>query len=141
MNEREDREAFLRQANVAVLATTGPGGRPHAAPIWYLYEDGVFLMITGGNSQKRRNVERNPAATLVIDRRTLPYYAVMVQGTAEIGPPPSQETRLAIAVRYLGDELGRQYVARRPNEDSVTIRLRPQKFVEYHGVAGRAQTG
>lgn len=141
MSQREDREEFLKQPNVAVLATVGPGGRAHAAPIWYLYEDGVFIMSSGRGSQKHRNVERHPEVTLVVDRRTLPYYAVMVQGPAEIGPPLSEESRLRMAVRYLGEEMGQAYVARRSGGSSVTIRLRPRRLIEYHGVAGRPESG
>jgi PPOX class probable F420-dependent enzyme len=137
MTQQEDREEFLKKANVAVLATVGPGTRAHAAPIWYLYEDGVFFMSTGRNSQKQRNVERHPEVTLVVDDRTVPYYAVMVQGTAEIGPRLSEEARLRMAIRYLGEEWGRAYIARVSGEDSVTIRLRPRRFIEYHGRAGR----
>ncbi len=132
-------EEFLKEPNVAVLATVDSKGRAHAAPIWYLYEDGVFLMATGRGSQKRRNMERNPEVTLVIDRRTLPYYAVMVQGRAEIGPRLSEEERLRMATRYLGDELGRAYIARTQGEDSNSIRLRPRKVIEYHGRAGRSE--
>jgi PPOX class probable F420-dependent enzyme len=141
MREQDDREELLNQPNVAVLATVGPGGRAHAAPIWYLYEDGVFVMSTGRGSRKHRNVEKNPEVTLVVDRRTLPYYAVMAQGTAEIGPPLSEESRLKMAVRYLGEEMGQAYITRRPGGDSVTIRLRPRRLIEYHGVAGRSESG
>jgi PPOX class probable F420-dependent enzyme len=140
MAEQEDRDEFLKQANVAVLATVGPGGRAHAAPIWYLYEDGDFIMSTGRGSQKHRNVERQPEVTLVVDDRSLPYYAVMVQGAAEIGPRLSDEARLRMAVRYLGEKLGRAYIARVSAEDSVTIRLRPRKYIEFHGRAGRMES-
>jgi len=141
MARQEDREEFLKRANVAVLATVGPGGRAHAAPIWYLYDDGVFIISTGRGSQKHRNVERHPEVTLVVDDRSLPYYAVMVQGAAEIGPRLSDEARLRMAVRYLGEEWGRAYIARVSGEDSVTIRLRPRRFIEYHGRAGRVESG
>ena len=135
MSEAE-RDQFLKEPNVAVLATVGPAGA-HAVPIWYLYEQGVFLMSTGRGSQKHRDLERNPNVTLVVDRRTLPYYAVMARGTAEVGPQLSDEERLRMYVRYLGEEMGRAYVARGSGDDSVSIRLRPRKFIEYHGRAGR----
>ena len=141
MSERDDREELLKQPNIAVLASVGPGGRAHAVPIWYLYEGGVFIMSTGRGSQKHRNIEADPEVTLVVDRRTLPYYAVMAQGTAEIGPPLSEEARRRMAVRYLGEEMGRAYVARRGGDESITIRLRPRRFIEYHGVAGRSEAG
>ncbi len=136
MSEQE-REEFLKEANVAVLATVGGGGRAHAAPIWYLYEDGVFIMSTGRGSQKHRNVEAQPEITLVVDRRSLPYYAVMAQGRAEIGPRLADEERRRMAVRYLGEELARAYLESVSGEDSVTIRLRPRKLIEFNGRAGR----
>src|SRR3972149_2005403 len=91
MSEAE-REQFLKQANVAILATVGPAGA-HAVPIWYLYENGAFLMSTGRGSQKHRDLERNPNVTLVVDRRALPYYAVVAGGGGRPGagrgaPPP-----------------------------------------------------
>ena len=137
----ERQEEFLHEANVAVLATVGPGGSAHAAPIWYLYEDGVFIMSTGRGSQKHRNIERQPEVTLVVDRRTLPYYAATAQGRAEIGPPLSEEERSRLAVRYLGEKLAQVYLARTAGGDSVSIRLRPRKIIEFRGVAGRPEDG
>src|SRR3990172_7428877 len=138
MSEAE-REAFLKQPNVAVLATVDRRGRAHAAPVWYLYEDGAFVMSTGRGSQKHRNIEVNREVTLVVDRRALPYYAVMARGRAEIGPQLSDEERLRMYVRYLGEEMGRGYVSRGSGEDSVSIRLTPRRFIEYHGRAGRTE--
>ena len=99
-------KAYLEQTNVAILATTGPGSRAHAMPVWYVYEDGQIIIGAGANSQKRRNIDRNGQATLVIDRREPPYHALMVQGTAEVGPAAPPELRLKIATRYLGERRG-----------------------------------
>ena len=134
-----EQEEFLKQANVAVLATVDSKGRAHAAPIWYLYEDGVILMSTGRGSQKHRNMEAHPDVTLVVDRRTLPYYALMVQGQVEIGPPLSEEKRHKIASRYLDKDQTRAYLAGTQSETSVSIRLRPRKIIEFHGRAGRSE--
>lgn len=136
MSERE-REEFLGESNVAVLASVDSRGRAHAAPIWYLYEDGEFLMSTGRGSQKHVNLEAHPDVTLVVDRRTLPYYAVMVQGTVELGPALDEATRRRIAGRYLTERQLDAYMARAGDADSVSIRLRPRKFIEFHGRAGR----
>ena len=141
MSEQDERERLLNEANVAVLATVGPDGGAQAAPIWYLWEDGVFIMSSGRGSQKHRNVERNPNVTLVVDSRVVPYYAVMAQGTVEIGPQLSDDARLRMAIRYLGEEMGRAYIASVSGEDSVTIRLKPRKFIEFSGRAGRTTSG
>ncbi len=79
--------------------------------------------------------------TLVVDRRSLPYYAVMAQGKAEIGPPLSDDQRMKMAVRYLGEDRGRAYITRTSGEGSVTIRLRPRRLSVYHGRAGRPESG
>ena len=134
----EEREEFLKQANVAILATVGPAGA-HAVPIWYLYENGAFLMSTGRGSQKHRDLERNPNVTLVVDRRTLPCYAVMARGRVEIGPGLDVATRRRIAARYLNDDQLEAYMARAPGGESVSIRLTPRKLIEYHGRAGRTE--
>ena len=133
-NEAND---FLGEANVAILATVGLGNRPHAAPVWYLYEDRELLVSTGTGSQKHRNVQRNPAVTLVVERREPPYYVVTIQGVAEIGPPLSDDKRLELAIRYLGEGRGRAYSERTRGSDSITLRIRPGKVIEFHGEAGR----
>ncbi len=137
MSKQVDVQEFLKEANVAVLATVDGQGRPHAAPVWYLYEEGDLIVSTGRGSQKHRNIERNPNVTLVADRRSLPYFAAMVSGRAEIGPPLSDAKRLELASRYLGGEMGRAYVASTEADSSVTIRLRPEKVIEFNGQAGR----
>jgi PPOX class probable F420-dependent enzyme len=120
-----------------VLASVDNKGRAHAAPIWYLYDDGIFIISTGRGSQKHRNVEANPEVSLVIDERVVPYYAVMARGAAEIGPALSSEDHLRLAARYLGEDLGRRYAERTSGGDSITIRLRPRRLIEYSGRAGR----
>ncbi|TMF13410.1 MAG: TIGR03618 family F420-dependent PPOX class oxidoreductase [Chloroflexi bacterium] len=137
MSPNEAQEVFLRESDVAVLATVDRRGRAHAAPIWYLYEDGEFVMSTGRGSQKHRNIEANPDVTLVIDRRSLPYYYLSARGGAEIGPALSQEDRGRIASRYLTEEQTRRYLERIAGLDSVSIRLKPRKLIEFNGQAGR----
>ena len=132
----EEREAFLREANVAVLSTVDARGRPHAAPVWYLYDDGVFRISTGDGSQKHRNILANPNISLVIDQRALPYYAVMVQGTADIGPAFSDEDSLRLAVRYLGENLGERYAGRTDAEASISLTIRPRKLIVYDPMPG-----
>lgn len=131
MEPTSAQRAYLEQTNVAILATTGPGSRAHAMPVWYVYEDGQIIVGAGANSQKRHNIDRNGQATLVIDRREPPYHALMVQGTAEVGPAAPSELRLKIATRYLGERRGREYVEETAGGDSITIRITPQRFIEY----------
>ncbi len=132
-----DIDEFLHEANIAILSTVDKKGRPHALPIWYLYEDETFILSTGRGAQKHKNVEANPQISLTMDKRTLPYYAVMVRGAAEIGPPLTDEQRRRMANRYLGEDLGGRYYESTSGSDSITIRLKPAKTIVYEGRAAR----
>lgn len=135
MADQDTPQVFLQEPNVAILSTIGPESRPHAVPIWFVYDKGEIVMTAGAGSQKVRNITRNPDVALTVDRRVLPYYAVMIQGVAEVGPPPSEELRGRLAVRYLGEELGQRYVSTGTGEGTVTIRVRPRKVMEYKSPA------
>jgi PPOX class probable F420-dependent enzyme len=128
-------EAFLREPQICVLATTGADGSPHAMPMWYLFQDGDILFAAGRKSQKVRNIERTGRATVVIDRRETPYYAVMLPGAATIEDAMSEADQYALFSRYLDEEEAQRYVAR-SGVDNVAIRVTPERFVEFHGSAG-----
>jgi PPOX class probable F420-dependent enzyme len=60
-------DAFLRDQRVVAVATTGPRGWPHVVPLWYVVRDGEIWSWTYAKSQKARNLERDPRATLQIE--------------------------------------------------------------------------
>jgi PPOX class probable F420-dependent enzyme len=66
MSEDEVR-TFLEEHRVMQVATIGPRGWPHLMPLWYV-PDGMELRgWTFAKSQKARNLERDPRATVSID--------------------------------------------------------------------------
>ena len=132
----EEQMKFTAEVNVAVLATVDGKGRAHATPIWYMLDGDEIVMSVGRGGQKHRNMERNPEVTLVIDSRKVPYFALMVAGRIEIGPAPTEEDRLALATRYLGEDLGRRYVEMTAGTDTVSLRLKERKVMEFNGGAG-----
>ncbi len=134
MDLSEEQRAFLVEPHIAVVCTNGPQGVPHAIPTWFFFEDGEVVMIAGRGSQRVRNLERDPAMTVVVDRRTIPYYSLTLSGRASIDPPPTPEESRRMATRYLGQYLGERYLQGRSGEGSVTVRLRPERAYEYRGV-------
>ena len=133
----EEQRKFAAEVNVAVLATVDGKGRPHATPIWYMLDGDEIVLSVGRGGQKHRNVERNAEVTLVIDSRKVPYFALMVAGQVEIEPSLNDEQRLALATRYLGEEVGKRYVEMTAGSDSVSLRLKERKAMEFNGRAGR----
>src|SRR5947209_19320025 len=66
MSEDELRD-FLADGKIMSCATIGPHGRPHLVPLWYV-PDGVELRgWTYAASQKARNLERDPRATIQVE--------------------------------------------------------------------------
>ena len=55
---------LLENARNYWICTTRPDGRPHAAPVWGLWLDGVFYFSTGEESVKARNLAKNPEVTV-----------------------------------------------------------------------------
>jgi PPOX class probable F420-dependent enzyme len=66
MSDHELRE-FLAERKVVTCATIGPNGRPHLMPLWYAADDLVLRGWTYAKSQKAKNLERDPRATLQVE--------------------------------------------------------------------------
>lgn len=125
LSERQWR--FVENPRIARLATIGRDGAPLVTPVWYAVEDGDFLVVTDGGSQKHRNVERDPRVELCIDDERPPYHTILIRGRASVEPERGPEWRLALAVRYLGEEGGRGYVTENPPRDEVLLRITPER--------------
>jgi PPOX class probable F420-dependent enzyme len=85
LSEAERRE-LIDSERVAVVASFGPRGWPHLMPLWYVPREGEVWIYTYAKSQKVRNLERDPRATVLIE--TGHEYAelrgVMIEAEAEI---------------------------------------------------------
>ena len=73
----------------AHLATT-TDDRPHVAPVWYGYDDGVLSTLTGG--RKLANCRKNPRVAVSIERLREgdPVWMVAMQGVAEVNEDPTR---------------------------------------------------
>jgi pyridoxamine 5'-phosphate oxidase family protein len=81
---------YLRgERRLARLATVGPDGMPHVAPVgWKLAAEGSVIEISGHNfarSKKYRDVARTGVAAVVIDDVLPPWEprGIEIRGTAE----------------------------------------------------------
>jgi general stress protein 26 len=63
----EEALAFLEEERTLICATNGRDGFPHLMPLWYVVREGTLWAWTYAKSQKTRNLERDPRATLQIE--------------------------------------------------------------------------
>ena len=66
LTEDEQRE-LIEEERIVVVSTLGPQGWPHVMPLWYVPRDGDIWIWTYAKSQKVKNLERDPRATLLIE--------------------------------------------------------------------------
>src|ERR687890_632187 len=66
MSDDELRD-FLAEQKIVSVATLGPNGRPHLVPLWYVPEGDELIGWTYAKSQKAKNIERDPHATLQVE--------------------------------------------------------------------------
>ncbi len=59
--------AFLDEERTVICATNGQDGFPHLMPLWYVTRDADLWAWTFTKSQKVRNLERDPRATLQVE--------------------------------------------------------------------------
>jgi PPOX class probable F420-dependent enzyme len=58
---------LLDGGRVAVVSSNGPRGFPHSMPLWYVPRQGEVWIWTYAKSQKVRNLERDPRATVLVE--------------------------------------------------------------------------
>lgn len=127
-----ERERFLAEKHVGVLSVAAGDGRPPASvPIWYDYTPGGTIRInTGASRRKAKLIERAGVVTLVVQREELPYQYVVVAGSVvDTTTPTPLEVREAIAIRYLGEDGGREFVRSLGSYDSVLFTIRPDRWL------------
>jgi PPOX class probable F420-dependent enzyme len=58
---------LLESERVAVVSSLGPRGWPHSMPLWFVPRGGEVWIWTYAKSQKVRNLERDPRATVLVE--------------------------------------------------------------------------
>ena len=127
----DERQQFLSDLHVGVLSVAASDGRPPASvPIWYDYVDGLIRVNTGASSRKARLIREAGAITLVVQREEPPYQYVTVEGSVvDTLDPAPRDIAETIAIRYLGDEGGRAFVASMKDSHSVIFLVRPDRWL------------
>jgi PPOX class probable F420-dependent enzyme len=100
-----DTHRELLDAQVAVLGTIGASGRPQLSAIWFLAEGDTVKLSLNTARQKVKNLQANPACSLLIFDPASPYRYLELRGDAEISPDPDYEFADKVGAKYGGADL------------------------------------
>ena len=119
----------LGDERIIWLTTVRLNGQPPTSPVWFLFEDGEFLIYSLPGTARTANITANPRVSLNLDGNGQGGDVVSIEGEARLDPeaPPSSEVA-AYQERY------REWIARNGwTPDSfdadypVAIRIRPTR--------------
>jgi PPOX class probable F420-dependent enzyme len=141
---------FLDEQRIVQVATVGPSGRPHLVPLWYVVEETApaagqpattapaLRGWTYAASQKAKNLERDPRATISIDDgvQYQELRGTMMECDVEIERDPERVAEYGVALfeRYgPGGELAPEVRAMvlEQAEKRVGLRFAPTRVVTW----------
>jgi PPOX class probable F420-dependent enzyme len=125
LSEDEQRE-LLESERVVVVSSLGARGWPHSMPLWYVLRDGELWIYTYAKSQKVKNLERDPRATLLVEtgHEYNELRGIQIEAEAEIHRDlePVFELGKELTLRYSGAES-------LPEEGAEALRTQARKRV------------
>jgi PPOX class probable F420-dependent enzyme len=125
--------AFLEEQMVMTIGTIGPSGRPHLIALWYVPDGLGMTGWTYAKSQKAKNLERDPRATVHVEHG-VQYHelrGVMMECDVELDHD-AKPYGLALFERYAGtlDESVTTMVEKQAPK-RVGLRFTPTRIVSW----------
>ncbi len=132
---RAEREAFLAEPRVAILALSDKRRGPLAVPIWYVYEPGGEIwFLTPKTSAKGVLLKPEKRISLCVQSEERPYKYVSVEGPiTAIATATTDDHLLPLAQRYQGEEAGRAYAEDKrealANGSRMLVHMAPERWL------------
>jgi PPOX class probable F420-dependent enzyme len=126
-------EERLRTENIAWITTVTRHGQPQSSPVWFLWDEGEFLVYSQPHSGKVRNIRAHPQVSLHLNSDDQGGRVVTFEGSAGIaeGDPRPHEVAAYLA-KYAGgiagigmtpEQMGAEY--------STALRITPTRVRVY----------
>jgi PPOX class probable F420-dependent enzyme len=124
-----EQAAVFLGPNYGEVATLRTDGSPQLTTVWVDYDEatGDVLFNITETRKKRRNLERDPRATLLVHADRDPYKWVSVSGTVTLERDGATEHIHKLSRKYRGRDYDLPAGERR-----VIARLRPERVTAYN---------
>lgn len=108
--------------NYGHVATLLPDGAPHTVPVWVAVEGDRVAFLTGPDSRKARNLDRDPRVALSVTRHDNPFSMATVRGRVveRLDGDPAWEVIDRISRKYTGGPYPR-------GEERVVFLVEPER--------------
>ena len=141
--------AFLEEERTVICATIGRDGFPHLMPLWYVIRDEEVWSWTFAKSQKVRNLERDPRATLEVEAgeeyQELRGVMLKCDVTVHRGTEDVAELGTELFTRYrtgggdqpdaLDEDVRRMVLAQAPKRVALQFRVRSRATWDHRKLA------
>jgi PPOX class probable F420-dependent enzyme len=131
----DDLRAFVAEQMIVTVGTTGPSGRPHLMPLWYVADGLVLRGWTYSKSQKAKNLERDPRATLQIEAgvRYEELRGVMFECDVKLEHDPAEVEKYGLALfeRYAELNPDVEEMVRKQAQKRVGLTFTPTRTVSW----------
>ena len=87
-------DTWLKGFRSIWVSTTCPDGRPHATPVWYLWDGGHIYFASNKKSQKAKNLAKQPQ---IVVHAGDGDDAIILEGTVDIVTEPNEWTQINYA--------------------------------------------
>ena len=118
---KEEEERFLAQPQIAHLVTLRPAGRPHVAPVWFLWDRGKAWVMADGGAVKVKNIQNNPAVALSIATPERPLSYVVLEGQAKLSSEALEPMVERMCVLYDGPERGAEFAKELISQERMVL--------------------
>jgi PPOX class probable F420-dependent enzyme len=127
---------FLRAFRSIWLSTTRPDGRPHAVPVWYIWDGRDLYFISGRNLQKSRNLAQQP---WIVVHAGDGDDVIILEGSVEIVTDHTELLQVddAYRTKYVDPGSGAQATIFEPGADLYRVKIKHVMAWEYGTVANR----
>ena len=134
----DDVAAFLSEGTrTGLLGYLASDGRPLAAPVWFVVDNGELAFNTGKDTAKGRALARDPRVVMCVDDSRPPYSYVQVQGIASVSEDPQDVLDIATRAggRYMGADRAEEFGRRNGVSGELVVRIKPTKVLTAFNVA------
>lgn len=132
-------DEFLGEVHIARVATVRPDGRPHVAPVWYMWDGEYLYFETESSSVKARNLKAKPDLAVAVDTTEggLRLKYVILEGQADLIEDPVEVKKITGSIfhRYVGREgLEAPSIREMLAAADLVVALKPTKIISLDNI-------